>query len=289
MQYREEEGYHQLLKNIIDGNRYKLDRTNTGTLSLFGQTMRFSLENDTLPIITAKKVFYKKVIGELLWMISGSTSTADLHKYNIHFWDANATREFLDKQGLVNNREGDLGPVYGYQWRHFGYPYKNCDTDYKGKGTDQLVNLIKQIKSNPNSRRHILCAWNAADLNQMALPPCHLLAQFEVYNNELSCILFQRSGDMFLGVPFNITFYSLLTHMIASLCNLKAKEFVHVITDAHIYKNHIEQVNRMLQNEIHPFPKIEINNVKDIDSFTMKDFIVKNYKCGSYIAAPMAV
>lgn len=198
-----------------------MDRTGVGTLGIFGVQMRYSLKNDVFPLLTTKRVFWRGVVEELLWFIQGSTNANLLKEKNIHIWDANSTREFLDSAGLNHYDEGDLGPIYGFQWRHFGAEYKGMNHDYTNEGIDQLKNVINTIKTNPNDRRIIMCAWNPLDLKKMALPPCHCMVQFFVANNELSCLLYQRSADMGLGVPFNIASYSLLTYMIAHVTGLK--------------------------------------------------------------------
>lgn len=216
------------------------DRTGVGTVSIFGAQMRFSLRNNIFPLLTTKRVFWRAVAEELLWFIKGSTNAKELQDKNIHIWDGNSTREFLDKMGFADREEGDLGPVYGFQWRHFGAEYKTCHDDYTGKGIDQLNEVIERIKKNPNDRRIIMSAWNVVDIPKMALPPCHCFVQFYVADGELSCQLYQRSADMGLGVPFNIASYALLTYMIAHVTGLKPGDFVHTIGDAHVYLNHIE-------------------------------------------------
>lgn len=202
--------------------------------------MRFSLRDGVLPLLTTKRVFWRAVAEELLWFITGSTNVKDLQEKNVHIWDGNSTREFLDKNGLVDREEGDLGPIYGFQWRHFGADYKTCHDDYTGQGVDQLNEVIERIRNNPTDRRIIMSAWNVVDLPKMALPPCHCFVQFYVADGELSCQLYQRSADMGLGVPFNIASYSLLTYMIAQVTGLKPGDFIHTIGDAHVYLNHIE-------------------------------------------------
>lgn len=208
-------------------------------MSVFGGQMRFNLRENIFPLLTTKKVFFRSIAEELLWFIQGSTDAKVLQAKNVHIWDGNSTREFLDKQGLTHREEGDLGPVYGFQWRHFGAEYKTCHDNYTGQGVDQLQDVIDRIQKNPSDRRIIMCAWNPVDIPRMALPPCHCLVQFYVANGELSCQLYQRSADMGLGVPFNIASYALLTHMIAHITGLKTGDFVHTLGDAHVYLNHI--------------------------------------------------
>ncbi len=222
--------------------------------------------------------------------IRGSTNAKDLQEKNVHIWDANGSREFLDNLGFTDREVGDLGPVYGFQWRHFGADYVDTKTDYAGKGVDQLANVIDAIKNKPNDRRIIMCAWNPADLNRMALPPCHCLVQFYVANGELSCQLYQRSADMGLGVPFNIASYALLTHMIAHVTGLKPGEFVHTLGDAHVYKNHVEPLKEQMARTPRPFPKLVIKrNVDNIEDFVFTDFAVEGYDPHPKIAMEMAV
>lgn len=213
-QTNQEQQYLELIREIIETGVEKSDRTGVGTRSLFGKMMRFDI-SETFPLLTTKRVFWKGVVEELLWFLRGSTYGKELSDKGVHIWDGNGSREFLDKLGFKERKEGDLGPVYGFQWRHFGAKYVNCDTDYTGQGVDQIEDLIKRIKNDPNSRRHIVNAWNVADINKMALPPCHVLFQFYVSQGKLSCMLYQRSCDVGLGIPFNIASYALLTVMIA--------------------------------------------------------------------------
>jgi len=287
----EEYAYLELIRDIIENGDRRPDRTGTGTVSKFGVQMRFSLRNHTLPLLTTKKVFWRAVAEELLWFISGSTNAQELTDKNIRIWDANANREFLDSRGLHDNEEGDLGPVYGFQWRHFGADYKGRFSNYTGQGIDQLKEVIDTIKKDPFSRRIILTAWNPSALSKMALPPCHLLAQFYVSTGgELSCQLYQRSGDMGLGVPFNIASYALLTRLIAQVCGLEAGELVHTIGDAHVYLNHIEPLKEQLERTPRAFPRLEINpEKKEIDSFVYSDLKVEGYDPWPTIKMKMAV
>jgi len=237
----EEVQYLDLIRNIITNGVHRGDRTGTGTLSKFGVQMRFSLRNNTFPLLTTKKVFWRGVAEELLWFVRGSTNGNLLSDKNIHIWDGNGSREFLDSRGLHHREVGDLGPVYGFQWRHFGAEYVDMHTDYTGQGVDQLIDCINKLKKTPEDRRIIMSAWNPSDLDKMALPPCHMFCQFYVANGELSCLMYQRSADMGLGVPFNIASYSLLTAMMAQVCGLKCGDFVHSIGDAHVYGKNILQ------------------------------------------------
>lgn len=254
----EEMQYLDLIRKIIETGNKREDRTGTGTLSLFGAQMRFSLRDGTFPLLTTKKVFYRGIAEELFWFIRGSTNAKELQEKNVRIWDGNSSREFLDSCGFTNREEGDLGPVYGFQWRHFGAEYVDMHADYEGKGVDQLAEVINRIKTKPSDRRIIMCAWNPADLDKMALPPCHCLVQFYVANGELSCQLYQRSADMGLGVPFNIASYALLTAMIAHVCDLVPGDFVHTLGDAHVYSNHVEPLKTQLEREPKQFPKLVI-------------------------------
>lgn len=282
--------YFRLVRNILDKGKFKPDRTGTGTISLFGAQMRFSLRDNTMPLLTTKRVFWRGIVEELLWFIRGSTNSNLLKEKGVHIWDANGSKEFLEKVGLGHREQGDLGPVYGFQWRHFGAEYKDMNTNYQGQGIDQLKDLIKRIKDNPYDRRLILTAWNPVDIPIMALPPCHCLAQFYVNDNELSCQLYQRSADAGLGVPFNIASYSLLTHMIAKITGLKAGDFVHTMGDAHIYKDHITPLEEQLRRTPSQFPKINFRRkVEDIDDFQFEDIELIGYNPQSTIAMKMSV
>lgn len=284
-----ENEYLNLINKILKNGKCKGDRTGTGTLSLFGAQMRFDIR-ENFPLLTTKRVFWRGVLEELLWFIKGSTNANELAEKNVHIWDANGSREFLDKLGLHHREVGDLGPVYGFQWRHFGAEYKDMHTDYTGKGVDQLADVIETIKQDPNSRRIIMCSWNAADIPKMALPPCHAMCQFYVCNGELSCQLYQRSADMGLGVPFNIASYSLLTYMIAHVTDLKPGEFVHTIGDAHIYSNHVDAMNIQIERQPRPLPRLRIKRkVSCIDDFKADDFELVDYKPHGKIAMKMAV
>ena len=275
-----EEQYIDLIKNIID-HGYDENGRNGNVKALFGATMRFDLTNNKIPLITTKKLAWKTCLKELLWFISGSTDNKILKQNNVKIWNANASRDFLDSRGLHNLEEDDLGPIYGHQWRFFNAEYKNCSTDYTGKGTDQLKNIIDSL-NNPNernSRRLLLSAWNPQQLDQMALPPCHVLMQFNVFDNDkLSVALYQRSGDMGLGVPFNIASYAFLTHLIAHHCNLKPVEFVHFLGNIHIYSDHLEPLK--IQKNITPYnsPTLIIKNkYENINEYKFEDFEIINY------------
>ena len=261
--------YLDLLKTILDKGTQKHDRTGTGTISYFGYQMRFNLQ-EGFPLVTTKKVHLKSIIYELLWFLNGDTNVKYLQDHGVRIWN-----EWADANG-------DLGPVYGYQWRHWRTP--------DGREIDQIANLINGIKNNPDSRRHIVSAWNPADVDNMALPPCHTMFQFYVVDGRLSCQLYQRSGDTFLGIPFNIASYALLTMMVAQVCGLKPGDFVHTIGDAHIYLNHLEQVKLQLSRTPYPLPTMKINpEVKDIFSFKYEDFTLENYQCHPTIKGEISV
>lgn len=260
-----------------------------GTVSIFGAQMRFDMRN-SFPLLTTKRVFWRAVAEELLWFVHGCTDAKILQDKNIHIWDGNSTREFLDKLGFTDREEGDLGPVYGFQWRHFGAKYRSCHDNYSNEGVDQLKQVIHTIRTNPNDRRIIMSAWNPMDIPQMALPPCHCLAQFYVSNGELSCQLYQRSADMGLGVPFNIASYALLTYMIAHITDLKPGDFIHTLGDTHVYKNHIEPLKEQLQRKPRNFPKLVIKRkMDDIEDFKFDDFEIVGYNPYPKIHMEMAV
>ncbi len=261
--------YLDLLQHILDNGTHKTDRTGTGTQSVFGYQMRFDLQKG-FPLVTTKKVHLKSIIYELLWFLKGETNIAYLKEHGVKIWD-----EWADENG-------DLGPVYGKQWRS----WEGKD----GKVIDQVTDLIAQIKKNPDSRRLIISAWNVADLPEMALMPCHNMFQFYVADGRLSCQLYQRSADVFLGVPFNIASYALLTMMIAQVCDLEPGDFVHTFGDVHIYSNHMEQVNLQLKREPFPLPTMKLNPaVKNIFDFQFEDFTLENYQSHPGIKAPVAV
>jgi thymidylate synthase len=261
--------YHDLLRHVLAHGNKKEDRTGTGTLSVFGYQMRFDLA-EGFPLLTTKKVHLKSIIHELLWFLQGSTNIKYLKENGVRIWD-----EWADENG-------NLGPVYGYQWRNWPKP--------DGSHIDQITQVVNAIQKNPDSRRLIVSAWNVADVDQMKLPPCHAFFQFYVADGKLSCQLYQRSADIFLGVPFNIASYALLTMMVAQVCNLKLGDFVHTLGDAHIYTNHMEQVNEQLTRDLRPLPQMKINpNVTDIFSFKFEDFELLNYDPHPAIKGVVAV
>jgi len=286
-----EKQYLNIVRQILGTGVQKGDRTGTGTLSVFGTQSRYCLRNGTLPLLTTKRVFWKGVLEELLWFLRGSTNAKELFEKNVFIRDTNGSRNFLDKMGFTDREEGDLGPVYGFQWRHFGADYVNMRTDYTGQGVDQISQLIETIRSDPNNRRLILSAWNVKDLPLMALPPCHCFAQFYVANGELSCQLYQRSADIGLGVPFNIASYALLTHILAHYTGLKAGEFVHSTGDTHIYLNHIEPLKLQIEREPKPLPKLEILAEKNVPFWQLQadHFKITGYEPHANIKMDMAV
>lgn len=263
------QAYLDLLQHILDTGAEKSDRTGTGTISCFGYQMRFDLQKG-FPMVTTKKLHLKSIIYELLWFLNGDTNTAYLKENGVSIWD-----EWADANG-------DLGPVYGHQWRSW--------TGADGKTYDQVKDVLHQLKTNPDSRRMIINAWNVADLPKMALSPCHALFQFYVADGKLSCQLYQRSADVFLGVPFNIASYALLTMMMAQVCGLEYGEFIHTFGDVHLYNNHIEQAKLQLSREPYPLPQMKINpGVKDLFSFKFEDFTLENYQHHPHIKAPVAI
>jgi len=277
----EENQYLNIIEDIINEGEI-IEGRNGKTLAVFGSAMYFSLENNVIPLLTTKKVAWKTCLKELLWFISGSTDNKKLQAENVKIWNDNGSRDFLDSRGLTHYEENDLGPVYGHQWRFFNAPYSTCDENYKGKGVDQLQYIIDSLKDSKErySRRLVMSAWNPCQINDMALPPCHVMCQFNVIGNSLSCSLYQRSGDVGLGVPFNIASYSFLTHLIAKHCNLEAKEFIYYLGNTHIYDDHIESLKEQIEREPKEFPKVNINNVREnIDDYCLEDFVIDNYEC----------
>ena len=261
--------YLDLLRHVMENGVDRMDRTGTGTRGVFGYQMRFNL-SEGFPMVTTKKLHKKSIVHELIWFLAGDTNIGYLKENGVRIWD-----EWADENG-------DLGPVYGKQWRRWEGP--------EGKVFDQIKTVVEAIKSNPYSRRHIVSAWNPADVDEMALPPCHCLFQFHVANGKLSCQLYQRSADIFLGVPFNIASYALLVHMMAQICELEVGDFVHTFGDAHIYSNHFEQVKLQLTRDPKPLPKLKLNpEIRKIDGFTYEDVKIIGYKAHPHIAGKVAV
>lgn len=261
--------YLDLMQKVLDEGTFKEDRTGTGTLSIFGHQMRFDLSKG-FPVVTTKKLHLRSIIHELLWFLQGNTNISYLKENNVRIWD-----DWADENG-------NLGPVYGHQWRS----WPTAD----GKTIDQITNLINSIKTNPDSRRLIVSAWNVSDVENMALPPCHTLFQFYVLNGKLSCQLYQRSADIFLGVPFNIASYALLTMMVAHVCDLEPGDFIHTFGDAHLYSNHLEQAKEQLTRTTRPLPTMKIDSsIKDIFGFKYEHFELEDYDPAPHIKAPVAV
>ena len=283
-----DENYENLVNLVLTLGKLRKDRTGVGTLSVFGTQQRYDISG-SFPLLTSKRVYWKGVVEELLWMLKGSTCVTELQQKNVHIWDGNSTRQFLDSLGL-DYPEGHLGPVYGHQWRHFNAPYHDASTDYSNQGFDQIKEILYLLRNDPSSRRIILSAWNPAQNKLMALPACHTMAQFYVTGNRLSCQLYQRSADIGLGVPFNIASYSLLTYILAKMTNLVPHEFVHVIGDAHIYINHIDPLKAQLENETFRSPVLTVNVKKEnIEDYTFEDFTLHDYKCSKGVPMSMAV
>ncbi len=261
--------YLDLMQHVLNTGTQKHDRTGTGTISVFGYQMRFNLE-EGFPLVTTKKLHLRSILHELIWFLKGDTNIRYLKENGVSIWD-----EWADENG-------DLGPVYGYQWRSWPTP--------DGRHIDQITNVINQIKNTPDSRRLIVSAWNVAEIENMALPPCHSFFQFYVADGKLSCQLYQRSADIFLGVPFNIASYALLTLMVAQVCGLKPGEFIHTLGDAHLYNNHLEQTKLQLSREPRPLPQVKLNpDIKDIFEFKFEDVTLENYDPHPHIKAPVAV
>jgi len=286
IEQHEEQQYLGLIRRVLSEGATRPDRTGTGTISIFAPpSFRFSLRNNVLPLLTTKRVFFRAVIEELLWFVRADTDSTHLSERGVKIWDGNGSREFLDKRGLSHRRVGDLGPVYGFQWRHFGATYETADTEYTGKGVDQLREVIRKIKEDPTDRRIIMSAWNPADLSQMALPPCHMFCQFYVHlptsadgNPGLSCLMYQRSADLGLGIPFNIASYALLTHMIAQVTNTEPHELIIQLGDAHVYRDHVDALGIQVGREPRPLPTLRwARDVADIDDFKVDDFLVEGY------------
>jgi len=292
LQQHDEYQYLHLIGDILQDGVMETGR-NGNAKTIIGSAMHFSLENNTIPLLTTKKVAWKTCAKELFWFISGKTNNEILQKQNVGIWNGNASREYLDDIGLYERAENDLGPVYGHQWRHFNAPYGTCDDDYTGKGDDQLeyiINCLKNVHTR-NSRRLVMSAWNPCQLNEMALPPCHILVQFNVTDgNKLSCSMYQRSGDVGLGVPFNIASYSLLTHLIAHHCGLIASDFYYHLGNCHIYDDHLDVLKEQMERIPFTFPTINIKSIKDkIEDYSLEDIEINDYISHEKIKMEMRV
>jgi thymidylate synthase len=285
----EEQQYLDLIRTILEKGTWEEGR-NGRTKSIFGSSMRFSLADGQIPILTTKKTAWKTCLKELLWFIRGETDNKLLQDQGVHIWDGNTTREFLDSRKL-NYREGLIGPGYGFQWRNYNAPYDANTGSPKEKGIDQLQQIIDTLKdpAQRTSRRMVMTAWNPLQLGEMALPPCHILCQFNVHDgNKLSCCMMQRSSDFFLGIPFNVASYSLLTHLIAKHCGLEAYEFVHFMGNCHIYENAIDACKLQITREPYPFPTLSIKQVREnISDYTIEDFIINGYQSHDAIKVAM--
>jgi thymidylate synthase len=311
----EEQAYLELVKECIEYGDYRLDRTKVGTYSLFGKRLEFDLSKNSkdgkiIPLLTTKKVMVKSVLKELLWIMKGQTDSKELDKNKVKIWNSNGSRQFLDNLGLYNRAEGDLGPIYGFQWRYAGANYIDCNTDYsKASGSiDQLKEVVEKLKHDQACRRIIICSWNVPQLKEMVLPPCHCLVQFYVRSAKdqksgvvepkkyLDCQLYQRSADLGLGVPFNIASYSFLMYVLCKWCNLSPGKFIHTFGDVHVYSNHVEALKEQLTRKPYPFPTIDftgdftLENLKDVSMDEWcNSFIIKNYECHPIVKMDMAV
>ena len=286
----EEYQYLNLIQNILENGTWEEGR-NGKVKSIFGQTMRFSLKDGSIPILTTKKTAWKTCLKELLWFIRGKTNNQLLTEQGVHIWDGNSSREFLDSRGLQHYEVNELGPIYGHQWRHFNAKWQGDCYNYTGEGVDQLQQIIDALKDpkQRTSRRLIMTAWNPCQLDEMALPPCHILCQFNVHDgNKLSCMMIQRSCDFFLGIPFNIASYSLLTHLIAKHCGLEAYEFVHFMGNCHLYENAIDAAKLQITRQPYPFPTLSIKQVREnINDYCVEDFEINDYKSHEAIKVAM--
>lgn len=284
-----EHQYLNLIKDLITNGVTKDDRTGVGTISKFGTMMRFPFK-DGFPLLTTKRVFWRGVVEELLFFIKGDTNSKHLEEKGINIWTGNTSRKFLDDNNFKDRDEGDMGPMYGFQWRHWGAKYTNMHANYDGQGIDQLEECIKLIKHNPDSRRIVMSAWNVEDMQDMVLNPCHILVQFYVANGELSCLMYQRSVDVGLGLAFNIASYGLLTCIVAHITGLGLGELIISTGDTHIYLNHVEPLKTQLEREPRPFPKVNIKCApKNINEYTIDDFELMDYKPHPTIKMDMAI
>ena len=280
--------YLQLISNVLHKGVKRPSR-NGEVISVFGEKMEFCLKNYKVPVITTKQLAWKTCLKELLWFISGSTSNEILQQQNVKIWNPNADVNFKKQSNIYYEDDNDLGPIYGHQWRHFNAEYKGCNESYKNKGVDQLNNIITALsdENERNSRRLIMSAWNPCQLKEMVLPPCHVLSHFHVDDNKLSCAIYQRSGDVGLGVPFNMASYAFLTCLLAKHCNLEPNKLVHFIGDAHIYEQHVEPLKEQIKKQPNESPNVDIIKRKSIDDYKLEDFKLINYKPGDKIIMEM--
>lgn len=289
---KEEQKYLDMLKDIIENGSERKDRTGVGTHGLFGTQLRFSLADGRIPMMTSKRTFARGVFEELIFFLRGQTDTKILESKGVNIWQGNTTREFLDKRGLEHYPEGEMGPMYGHQWRRAGHENRYGHS-HKSSGVDQIANVIKLLKEDPFSRRIVVNTWNAPDLDKMCLTPCHPLFQFYVDDGKLSCSFYMRSSDAFLGLPFNILSYAFLVHILAATVGLEPGELIFMGGDTHVYNNHLDQVRELLTREPYEFPTLKINkklsSLEDIEELEFTDFEISNYKCHPAIKAPMAV
>ncbi len=283
----EELQYLNLVKNIISNGVLCENRTGTKTYTIMGTMLRFDLSKG-FPLLTTKKMNWNAVCEELFWFIAGETNSRLLSDKGVHIWDGNSSREYLDSKGLTKYSVGELGPIYGFQWRHFGAEYEDCNTNYDGFGVDQLSNCINQLKKDPNSRQIVLTAWNPLDIGKMALPPCHMISHFRIINGKLNCTMFQRSADVGLGVPFNIASYALLTHLIAVTCDIDVGQLIIMMSDTHIYENHLDAMKKQITRKPYNFPKLVVN-CKNIFKCRFEDLVLQDYNHYSHLMMKMAV
>lgn len=288
---KEEYQYLNQIKNIIETGHSANDRTNTGTKSIFGSQMRFNLQNNSFPLLTTKKMFMKGIVEELLWFLRGDTNSKNLESKGVSIWKGNSSREALDNLGFTDRQEGDCGPIYGFNFRHYGAEYKDCDTNYSNCGYDQVKEVLRLLREEPTSRRILINLWNPTSLKDTVLPACHVLYQFKIIGNKLSCSLYQRSGDVGLGVPFNIASASLLTIIFAKLSGLEPYELIHTIGDAHIYLDHEDGLKEQITRTPFQFPSLKIidRNQCKVEDFCLEDFVISNYQCHEKIKLNMAV
>lgn len=293
-----EQAYLDLIKKCIEYGDYRIDRTKVGTYSLFGEQLIFDLNGQILPLLTTKEVKVKSILKELLWIIKGQTDSEILNENNVKIWNSNGSRDFLNSLGFFNRKEGDLGPIYGFQWRHVGANYIDSQTDYRTcEGIDQLKQVVQDLKINKNSRRMIICSWNPIQIPEMVLPPCHCLVQFYVRKETyLDCQLYQRSADLGLGVPFNIASYCFLMYVLGKWCNLIPGRFIHTFGDVHVYSNHVENLKIQLTRKPYKFPTVEFKGnftLENINNVTMDEwcdsFNINNYVHHPFIKLDMAV